>query len=531
MSHICKIFYCDDLNSNKYELLHKKAECLRDFRNKCSLIINENIETFMSMSLFDWINYFRVKLEYCNNQDVSEAIKLLHINYNLKLDNYLNKISFKIQSKITKMGDVEFKSTQTSKLISYLCKYWSPQLITYLENNINENDKQYLLRKHALELYNKYPERIKNLVKSRHSRIFSDLKKKPILSDSLVFKSCNELRSPILKRNKNERSKYGAIIILGAQKTYGGKIHIPVKYSQDYHGTIKSYEKVGGINKTKKIYYQIEFPKDKVIKIVLTKEIEETPVPTNKENYYGIDVNVKNNLFCDKYGNTIDFDRKMLSDYIKFLKKIDNKTFKKFKNYESCIMSNKDNTKYMKWKCRFDNMLNAQINKLIINCEYLNKNHIILEDLTHFGKIYSRSDEFDNMKISRLSNLLNISGLKNIIKRIANKKGIQVTFVQSHYTSQTCKCGHISKNNRKSQEIFKCESCGRELNADVNAASNIEDRLALDVLRSSLLSKDKDGNFQPKKLRKETIKFILHDFYSSQQQVEIVDSTKHLNRS
>lgn len=252
MSHICKIFYCDDLNSNKYELLYKKAERLRDFRNKCSLIINENIETFMSMSLFDWINYFRVKLEYCNNQDVSEAIKLLHINYNLKLDNYLNKISFKIQSKITKMGEVEFKSTQTSKLISYLCKYWSTQLITYLENNINENDKQYLLRKHALELYNKYPERIKNLVESRHSRIFSDLKKKPILSESLVFKSCNELRSPILKRNKNERSKYGAIIILGAQKTYGGKIHIPVKYSQDYHGTIKSYDKVGGINKTKR---------------------------------------------------------------------------------------------------------------------------------------------------------------------------------------------------------------------------------------------------------------------------------------
>lgn len=263
----------------------------------------------------------------------------------------------------------------------------------------------------------------------------------------------------------------------------------------------------------------------------MTKEIEEPLIPINKENYYGIDVNVKNNLFCDKYGNTIDFDRNMLSDYIKFLKKIDNKTFKKFKNYESCIMSNKDNTKYMKWKCRFDNMLNAQINKLIINCEYLNKNHIILEDLTHFGKIYSRSYEFDNIKLSRLSKLLNISGLKNIIKRIANKKGIQVTFVQSHYTSQTCKCGHISKNNRKSQEIFKCESCGRELNADVNAASNIEDRLALDVLRSSLLSKDKDGNFQPKKLRKETIKFILHDFYSSQQQVEIVDSTKHLNRS
>ena len=42
------------------------------------------------------------------------------------------------------------------------------------------------------------------------------------------------------------------------------------------------------------------------------------------------------------------------------------------------------------------------------------------------------------------------------------------------YTSQTCnKCGSVEKVNRKTQSIFKCQHCGHEDNADVNAALNI----------------------------------------------------------
>lgn len=46
--------------------------------------------------------------------------------------------------------------------------------------------------------------------------------------------------------------------------------------------------------------------------------------------------------------------------------------------------------------------------------------------------------------------------------------------VNPAYTSQTCSsCGHVHKDNRKSQEIFSCQSCNRTENADVNAAKNI----------------------------------------------------------
>ncbi|HIV15785.1 MAG TPA: transposase, partial [Candidatus Avisuccinivibrio pullicola] len=46
--------------------------------------------------------------------------------------------------------------------------------------------------------------------------------------------------------------------------------------------------------------------------------------------------------------------------------------------------------------------------------------------------------------------------------------------VPPQYTSQTCAaCGHVSRNNRKSQALFVCERCGHTADADLNAARNI----------------------------------------------------------
>ncbi len=54
-------------------------------------------------------------------------------------------------------------------------------------------------------------------------------------------------------------------------------------------------------------------------------------------------------------------------------------------------------------------------------------------------------------------------------------RGGWVLYVNPAYTSQTCSsCGHVSVGNRKSQELFACESCGLTANADHNAAINIE---------------------------------------------------------
>ncbi|MFK7855879.1 MAG: RNA-guided endonuclease InsQ/TnpB family protein, partial [Granulosicoccus sp.] len=56
-----------------------------------------------------------------------------------------------------------------------------------------------------------------------------------------------------------------------------------------------------------------------------------------------------------------------------------------------------------------------------------------------------------------------------------NWTGGQLIVVPAQYTSQQCSaCGHIAKDNRKSQAQFCCVSCGHLQNADTNAAKNIE---------------------------------------------------------
>ena len=59
----------------------------------------------------------------------------------------------------------------------------------------------------------------------------------------------------------------------------------------------------------------------------------------------------------------------------------------------------------------------------------------------------------------------------------AKLAGVSVVLVDPRHTSQTCnKCTHVARENRESQAIFKCVSCGHFDNADVNAAKNILDR-------------------------------------------------------
>lgn len=529
MATISKQFYSAKLTKSKFDMLEAKSIQLRDFKNEISKIVCENFGSFIHLTKFDWITYFRRNLSNCCGAEVQEAISEVYKKYLKQFDFILNSNKFLSQKIVKNKHGYHFNSqnTKTTTILNYLLKFWSDSLIEWLnEKSVGENEIDDF-RRSVLLFYNKYSDRVSNLIISRYERIYKSFIDNPLEFKSLTYSTNNRLFTPILNRNDNLTSSYGAVITIGGQKTKGGKINIPVKYSENYHGTIDSYNKEPAKDGARNIFYTIQLLKDRQIKIILTKQIDDIIEHTYKENYYGIDVNIKHNLFCDSLGNTIDTERNLLNDYIRFLKKTDNKTSIKAKDNKHTTWSIKDKNKSNKWKERIKDMLERKSRELVNQAISLGKDHIVLEDLSEFSKGFSRSEEFQNIKYSRLVRLLSISGLKTIIKRIANKHGIQVTFVQSHYTSQTCKCGHISKNNRKTQEIFKCESCGRELNADVNAASNIEDRLALDVLRSSLLSKDKDGNFQPKKLRKEVIKSILYDFYSTQQQVEIVDSTKH----
>jgi IS605 OrfB family transposase len=529
-------FYSDGLNRNKYNLLHTKALDIRNFKNKISNIVNNDPIKYFNLSKYNWVNEFRCDIYSCNNQDISNAIKDVYVAYNNKIDTFNKKIKSKIQNgskiiyykkntKNNKKDDVKsheltFKETKLTKVISYLTKYYDNNFINYLENNYSDNK----LREDSLLYIIKYGSRLINLVKLKQENVIRKITKHSIEFKSLSFRSCTEQKINIINPNKNKESIFNCVISLSGQNTDDGKIHIPVKYSRKHHGNLKDYYKEPCIKSNgqqqRQISYEIQFNKKNEIRIVLAKLSKDETV-RYKRNYYGIDVNVKHNLFADKYENNINYDRKLFSDYIKFLKELDTKKEKRDKQNKllgiksGIKLSNKDVIRYNKWKTRVKDMLKRKCNTLVKQCISLGYNHIVMEDLQHMGKSFSKNDEFDGFKYSRLIRLLNLTDLKNIIKSIANKYNIQVTFIQPHYTSKGCdNCGHIDDNNRKIQEKFECVSCGHKANADTHSAKMIEDRLLVDVLRESLLD-FKDGLYTPKKLKKETIKNILTECYDT----------------
>lgn len=64
------------------------------------------------------------------------------------------------------------------------------------------------------------------------------------------------------------------------------------------------------------------------------------------------------------------------------------------------------------------------------------------------------------------------SKVLNKLSQICEENGILFTKINPAYTSQKCSvCGEICKTNRKGK-VYKC-SCGNEMDADLNAATNI----------------------------------------------------------
>lgn len=64
--------------------------------------------------------------------------------------------------------------------------------------------------------------------------------------------------------------------------------------------------------------------------------------------------------------------------------------------------------------------------------------------------------------------------IRQMLTYKADWYGSSLVAVPPAYTSQTCSvCGHVHKDNRRSQSDFCCLACGHAENADVNAAKNI----------------------------------------------------------
>lgn len=515
---ISKFFYPKNLNKIKTEEIYLKALDIQTFKNNISKEIHSNILKYSEKSKFDFIREFStVPVENLSGKDkewaVTEVIStyknefariktLLTFNVFLKLDVKL----YKRDTAKNKKGDIlscqaKHKSTPLSKTLSFLSKYGYIGITEYIQykNDFKDENVKAFYNKmfEHIEMYGE--KRLLNLAISKRNRILKSIKCHNFVS--LSFKSQSRILNDMFGENKNSKSVFDGFITVGGYKNYKKGLNIPIRISNKYHGKTKDYSKV----------YIVQFDSfNKIERIILTKD-KESFIPEGNTDFVGIDLNIKNNLFATSDGDTIDYDRTLMSRYVKFLGKLDNRKNKDEK------LSNKRKKKYLAWQNRIHNHILEKTVSLIKLIKSKGHNHIVLEDLDLISSLKSKNKDFD-INNGRLMRLLNLSSIKHKIRRLGHKYGINVSFVNSEYTSQCCpECGNIDANNRKTQEEFLCTNCGYTLNADFNSAINIKNRILSDVLKESLLSFDGIEWNCKDRLGHEKIKNIIFDFYNDKE--------------
>ena len=539
---LTKFFYPDNLNEKKEREIFDKAFQLRLVKNYISEIIFNNINKQKEYSKRDLIKELAstISNRYLTQKDIEYAIVEVWTTYRNKIDLINQKIQFKIQDKIKKVyyknnskehkkGDlrvfeIKFKSTKLSKVMSFLSRYGYVGITKKISEDLNNkkyksNIKKEIFYKDLLYFLNKFSEtRLLNLAFQKRFNTFYKYNKNQHNFNSLSFTTQSRIKHNIANKNKNKDSKIDSFISIGGYKkddetTNKGiskkyQLDIPTKIDQKYHLNLNNYSKV----------YTMQFEENRFKRVNLTIKVDKKiPVANNinsknSDKLLGVDINIKNNLFATSDENiNLDYDRNLFNNYVKFLKKLDKR--EKNKNGKTKKLGKKTFKKYNKWQNRVQNMIIEKTVELVKTAKNRGYNHLVLEDLELLDKLRSDNQEF-SINNGRLIRLLNLSSIKNKIINIAHKYQINISFIHPEYTSQTCnKCGCISRNNRKTQENFRCIECNYSQNADFNSACNIKNRLSLDVLRDKFLNINNFSEYETKNLKQDTIKFILENYY------------------
>ncbi|MXQ53541.1 IS200/IS605 family element transposase accessory protein TnpB [Shimazuella sp. KC615] len=111
---------------------------------------------------------------------------------------------------------------------------------------------------------------------------------------------------------------------------------------------------------------------------------------------------------------------------------------------------------------------NHKISRQIVNHVLIHDVGVIrMEDLTDI-----RNTAKSKKESGRNLHSWSFYELKEFIKYKAEMVGIRFEEVDPKYTSQTSKCEHHEKSNRKGL-VFKCKSCDYTTHADLNGVINI----------------------------------------------------------
>ena len=388
------------------------------------------------------------------------------------------------------------------------------KIFMYLENKANSATSQNSMYKKWMKLITKFSyERILTICVKKYLNVLN----RKVTFKKLTISHKNTISS--LKTQvgiNNDLKKFNAFLNFNIPKQ--GEIALLFRYNQNYHMDLKDFM-ISGTQKAKledlerfptgyrqtqftftinvdtlynqiNIYYTLE--KTSKNSTVYTKfDLESIQ---NYNNYIGVDVNIKNNILALSDGKTFKANKSLIKKCIRF----DN-TRKRYQRNKELNHNPKPYGKKMLFKQEKNNRrskwyLEQLVNELLDYCEEKGYNHIVMENL-NLKETKSEAKNKDGINYNRVASLLHLNDIKHVIKRLANKRDIAVSWVNPKYTSQQCPiCGHINKNNRITQEVFCCEKCFHNNNADINAAINIKNRVFIKEYKKSLMKFDKEFN-------------------------------------
>lgn len=220
----------------------------------------------------------------------------------------------------------------------------------------------------------------------------------------------------------------------------------------------------------------IEIDGRKII-LNLSMDIPEQKIELDENVIVGVDIGIAIPAVCGL--NTNDYSRKYIgsvNDFMRIKTKIQHQknrlqtNLKMAKGGHGRKRKLKAMDKFTDYERNWVQSYNHYVSKQIINFALKNKaKYINIEDLSGITK---------GKNVNKFLKGWSYYQLQSFIIYKANKYGIEVRKIDSHYTSQTCSCcGYVDEKNRpkneKGQSYFKCLKCGHEENADFNAAKNI----------------------------------------------------------
>jgi IS605 OrfB family transposase len=213
--------------------------------------------------------------------------------------------------------------------------------------------------------------------------------------------------------------------------------------------------------------------KDKII-LNLSLEIPKVKRELDKNICVGVDLGIAIPAMCAL--NTNDYVRQSIGskdDFLRVRTKISNQ---RSRLQASLKMSNGGHGRKKKMK-PMDRFEDYEANWV------QNYNHFVSKQVVDFAiKNKAKYINIENLEGFDANNYLlakwSYYQLQQYISYKAKINGIEVRKINPYHTSQRCSCcGYEDKGNRpkgkKKQAYFKCLKCGKEMNADFNAARNI----------------------------------------------------------